>query len=222
MALVTPSELRSVLGVSSSLYSDAYLTKIIDTSELVILPLLVSYSSAVTNRRIASNVATLLTNTPHNYIVGSSVVVAGVDATFNGTYTVTGVDGEYQFSYAKTNADINANAVIPGFMQTGGVYQPMKAVPTISNAMDVGDPSNFVRIMELMQQEFPRLQSCFSSVSISDEDTKATLLRVFKEKNYLMDPHGAVGFLALENYLYAHPAEKGIFLETAHPVKFLM
>ena len=117
-------------------------------------------------------------------------------------------------------AACNANAVIPGFMQTGGVYQPMKAVPTISNAMDVGDPSNFVRIMELMQQEFPRLQSCFSSVSISDDDTKATLLRVFKEYDYLMDPHGAVGFLALENYLNAHPAEKGIFLETAHPVKF--
>ena len=116
-------------------------------------------------------------------------------------------------------AACNANAVIPGFMQTG-VYQPMKAVPTISNAMDVGDPSNFVRIMELMQQEFPKLQSCFSSVSISDEETKETLLRVFKEHDYLMDPHGAVGFLALENYLNVHPTEKGIFLETAHPVKF--
>jgi len=113
MSIVTPSELRSVLGVSSSLYNDTYLQKVIDTSELTILPLLVSYSSAVTNRRIKSNVATLLTNTPHNYIVGSSVVVASVDATFNGTYTVTAVDGEYQFSYAKTNADIDNNAVIP-------------------------------------------------------------------------------------------------------------
>ena len=113
MSIVTPSELRSVLGVSSSLYNDTYLQKIIDTSELTILPLLVSYSSAVTNRRIASNVATLTTNTPHNYIVGSSVVVATVDATFNGTYTVTAVNGEFEFSYAKTNADIAFNAVIP-------------------------------------------------------------------------------------------------------------
>ena len=113
MSLVTPSELRSVLGVSSSLYNDAYLQKIIDTSELVILPLLVSYSSAVTNRRIASNVATLVTNTPHNYIVGSSVVVAIGDATFDGTKTVTAVGSEYEFSYAKTNADIAMNAVIP-------------------------------------------------------------------------------------------------------------
>jgi threonine synthase len=86
--------------------------------------------------------------------------------------------------------------------------------------MDVGDPSNFVRILELMQQDFPRLKSCFSSVSISDEATKATLQRVFKNYQYLMDPHGAVGFLALENYLKEHPGSKGIFLETAHPVKF--
>ena len=113
MSIVTPTQLRDVLQVSSSLYSDAYLQKVIDTSELTILPLLVSYSSAVTNRRIASNVATLTTNTPHNYIVGSSVVVSSVDATFNGTYTVTAIGGEYEFSYAKTNADIAMNAVIP-------------------------------------------------------------------------------------------------------------
>ena len=113
MSIVTPTQLRDVLQVSSSLYSDAYLQKVIDTSELTILPLLVSYSSAVTNRRIASNVATLTTNTPHNYIVGSSIVVSGVDATFNGSFTVTAIGGEYEFSYAKTNADIAMNAVIP-------------------------------------------------------------------------------------------------------------
>ena len=113
MSIVTPSELRSVLGVSSSLYNDTYLQKVIDTSELTILPLLVSYSSAVTDRRIASNVATLTTNTPHNYIVGSNVVVAIGDATFDGTKTVTAVGSEYEFSYAKTNADIAMNAVIP-------------------------------------------------------------------------------------------------------------
>ena len=113
MSIVTPTQLRDVLQVSSSLYSDAYLQKVIDTSELTILPLIVSYYSAVTNLRIASNVATLTTNTPHNYIVGSSVVVSSVDATFNGTYTVTAIGGEYEFSYAKTNADIAMNAVIP-------------------------------------------------------------------------------------------------------------
>jgi hypothetical protein len=127
MSLVTPTQLRNVLGVSSSLYDDNYLQKVIDTSELTILPLLVSYSSAVTERRIQSNVATLATNTPHNYIVGSSVVVTGVDATFNGTYTVTAVDGEFAFSYAKTNADINTNAVIP----SGETYLSGKDAATI-------------------------------------------------------------------------------------------
>jgi len=113
MSLVTPTQLRDVLQVSSSLYSDAYLQKVIDTSELVILPLLVSYSAAVTDRRINSNVATLTTNTPHNYIVGSSAVVSIGDATFDGTKTVTAIGSEYEFSYAKTNADIARNAVIP-------------------------------------------------------------------------------------------------------------
>jgi hypothetical protein len=127
MSIVTPSELRSVLGVSSSLYNDTYLQKIIDTSELCILPLLVSYSSAVTNRRIKSNVATLTTNTPHNYIVGSAVVVANVDANFNGSYTVTVVGDEYEFSYAKTHADINVNAVIPH----GDTYLSGKDAATI-------------------------------------------------------------------------------------------
>jgi hypothetical protein len=113
MSIVTPSELRSVLGVSSSLYNDTYLQKVIDTSELTILPLLVSYSSAVTYHRRASNVATLTTNTPHNYIVGSSAVVSIGHQTFDGTKTVTAIGGEYQFSYASTGADVVENAVIP-------------------------------------------------------------------------------------------------------------
>jgi hypothetical protein len=127
MPLVTPSELRSVLGVSSSLYNDAYLTKIIDTSELVILPLLVSYSSAVTYHRRASNVATLTTNTPHNYIVGSSAVVSIGHQTFDGTKTVTAIGGEYQFSYASTGADVVENAVIPN----GTTYLSGKDAATI-------------------------------------------------------------------------------------------
>lgn len=113
MSLVTPSQLRSVIGVSASLYNDAYLQKVIDTAELTVLPLLESYSSSVTYKRISSNVATLTTNTPHNYIVGSSVVIASIDATFNGNQTVTAVDSEYEFSYALVAADQDKNAVIP-------------------------------------------------------------------------------------------------------------
>jgi threonine synthase len=116
-------------------------------------------------------------------------------------------------------AACNANDVVPRYMQTQQ-YEPMKAVPTISNAMDVGNPSNFVRILELFHQNFPELQQKFTSVSISDFETKATLKRVYEQQHYLLDPHGAVGYLALERYLNEHPHEKGIVLETAHPVKF--
>jgi len=84
----------------------------------------------------------------------------------------------------------------------------------------VGDPSNFVRIMELFQQEFSNLIAKVSSCSVTDEVTKQTLLSVYNEHNYLCDPHGAVAYRALEDYLQTHPNNKGIFLETAHPVKF--
>jgi threonine synthase len=86
--------------------------------------------------------------------------------------------------------------------------------------MDVGDPSNFVRILEIFNREFASLKKVLTSYSISDEETKATIRNVYDRYHYLPDPHGAVGFLALEQYLEKHPGDKGIFLETAHPVKF--
>ena len=116
-------------------------------------------------------------------------------------------------------AACNANDVVPEFFSSGN-YAAKKAVATISNAMDVGDPSNFVRIMQLFQQEVTALKNKVSSVSVSDETTKQTLLSVYKKYNYQCDPHGAVAYRALEDYLNAHPGDKGVFLETAHPVKF--
>jgi threonine synthase len=116
-------------------------------------------------------------------------------------------------------AACNANDVVPAFMQTQQ-YQPKKAVATISNAMDVGNPSNFVRILQLFNNEFVNLQKVLSSVSITDDETRATIRSVYQEQQYLLDPHGAVGYLALEGYLENNPEQKGIVLETAHPVKF--
>ncbi|HLP38873.1 threonine synthase [Lacibacter sp.] len=116
-------------------------------------------------------------------------------------------------------AACNANDIVPSFMQSQK-YQPKPAVATISNAMDVGNPSNFVRILELFHQQFPQLKEKFSSVSITDEETKQTMKRVYDELHYTLDPHGAVGYLALDRYLQQHVTDKGIFLETAHPVKF--
>jgi threonine synthase len=116
-------------------------------------------------------------------------------------------------------AACNANAVVPEFMQTGE-YHPKRAIATLSNAMDVGNPSNFVRVLELFHKQFDSLKNILSSYSISDEETRKTIGDVYAKYNYLLDPHGAVGYLALQEYLSSHTAQKGIFLETAHPVKF--
>lgn len=116
-------------------------------------------------------------------------------------------------------AACNANDTVPQFLQTQ-TYQPKSAVATISNAMDVGNPSNFIRILELFHHQFPQLKEKLSAYSITDDETKATMKRVHDKTGYILDPHGAVGYLALERYLQLHPSAKGMLLETAHPVKF--
>lgn len=120
-------------------------------------------------------------------------------------------------------AACNANNVVTKYLQGSGKtsgIQPQTAIPTISNAMDVGNPSNFVRILEIFQNDFPELKKSLSSYSISDQQTMAGIKEVYEQYRYLPDPHGAVGYLSLKQYLQDHSGEKGIFLETAHPVKF--
>jgi threonine synthase len=116
-------------------------------------------------------------------------------------------------------AACNANDTVPLYL-TSGVYQSKTSVATISNAMDVGNPSNFVRIMELFERNLGSLKNVLSSYSISDNETRDTIAKIFNERNYTLDPHGAVGFLALQRYLKEHPGKRGVFLETAHPSKF--
>lgn len=116
-------------------------------------------------------------------------------------------------------AATNANAVVPEFLQSGE-YAPKPAVATISNAMDVGDPSNFVRVLELFNQELGSLKKVLTSYSVTDVETRKAIREVYNSYGYLPDPHGAVGYKALQQYLQSHPGEKGFFLETAHPVKF--
>lgn len=116
-------------------------------------------------------------------------------------------------------AACNANDVVPAYLDSGD-YQPKKAIATLSNAMDVGNPSNFVRILELFHHKLGDLRNVLSSCSISDAETKQTIKDVYSTWQYLPDPHGAVGYLALQRYLQQHEGLKGIFLETAHPVKF--
>ncbi len=116
-------------------------------------------------------------------------------------------------------AACNVNAVVPEYLKTG-LFKPVKAKSSLSNAMDVGDPSNFVRVLALFNSEFEPLKQTMSSESISDEETGAAIRTLYREFGYLADPHGAVGWLALDRWLKIHPNQEGIFLETAHPVKF--
>ena len=117
-------------------------------------------------------------------------------------------------------AACNSNDVVPEFLQTGN-YQPKKTIATVSNAMDVGNPSNFVRVLELFHHQIHDLKTILSSYSISDAATKATISEVFQQYDYTLDPHGAVGYYALIDYLGDSVKNSGgIFLETAHPVKF--
>jgi|688.fasta_scaffold27919_3 threonine synthase len=116
-------------------------------------------------------------------------------------------------------AACNANRVVPDYISTGN-YLPQQAVATISNAMDVGDPSNFIRILNIFGYAYPSVKEMLSSQSISDVETEASIARVYRDHGYLLDPHGAVAYAALEQYLTIHPEQKGFILETAHPVKF--
>lgn len=116
-------------------------------------------------------------------------------------------------------AACNANDIVSEYLETQNL-KPKQAVPTLSNAMDVGNPSNFVRILEIFNQQFPELKSKLSSYTITDDETAATIRKVYERYNYTLDPHGAVGYLSLERYFGQQGGGKGIFLETAHPVKF--
>ncbi|WP_299108950.1 threonine synthase [uncultured Tenacibaculum sp.] len=116
-------------------------------------------------------------------------------------------------------AATNVNDTVPNYLESGK-YEPKPSKATISNAMDVGNPSNFIRIQELFDNDIEQLKKAFSSYSFSDELTKETMKSIYKESGYIADPHGAVGYLGLEKYGLKVNAI-GIFLETAHPVKFL-
>ncbi len=117
-------------------------------------------------------------------------------------------------------AATNSNDTVPEFMKTGK-YLPKPSTATISNAMDVGDPSNFIRIRHLCNDDFENLKQKLFSFTFSDAETKEAMKSIYKNSNYIADPHGAVGYLGLKKYQEAHSDTYGIFLETAHPVKFL-
>ncbi|WP_142786182.1 threonine synthase [Changchengzhania lutea] len=117
-------------------------------------------------------------------------------------------------------ASNNTNNVVTRYLQTQH-YKPKPSVQTISNAMDVGEPSNFIRVQEIYKNTFSDLKDNLSSYSFTDDETKAAMLEIYNDFNYVADPHGAVGYLGCKAYLKENPKAHCVFLETAHPTKFL-
>jgi threonine synthase len=116
-------------------------------------------------------------------------------------------------------AACNSNDVFTQYIREG-VYKPQSAKKTVSNAMDVGDPSNFSRILELYRGNHGVIKEEISSYTINDQETLAAIRDVNLRHHVLLDPHSAVAFASLEDWLVLHPSKKGIIMGTAHPIKF--
>lgn len=117
-------------------------------------------------------------------------------------------------------AATNANDTVPRFLEKGN-YAPRPSVVTISNAMDVGNPSNFIRIQELYHHDLKEFNKDFSSYSFTDTETEAAMKDIYSRTHYIAEPHGAIGYLGLKKEMEKQPNSVGVFLETAHPIKFL-
>ena len=121
---------------------------------------------------------------------------------------------------SKFIAATNINDVVPEYLQSG-IFTPRASKRTISNAMDVGNPSNFVRMLHLFKADHHLVTTHVVGKSYDDIETKNAIRQVYNEHGYILDPHGAVGYLALVDYLSTNSEKPGIFLETAHPAKFV-
>ncbi len=117
-------------------------------------------------------------------------------------------------------AATNANDVIPSYLQTGN-YLPRPSIPTLSNAMDVGDPSNYERLDYLYRSDVEIFRDHVEAWAVDDKTTKSIMKRVYREHRYLCCPHTAVGYRAAELYREKHPGIDTIILSTAHPGKFV-
>ena len=122
---------------------------------------------------------------------------------------------------SKFIASVNQNDSFVKYLDTG-VFTPVKTKKTISNAMDVGNPSNFYRILDIYNYDLKAIRQDIAGFSYSDDQTRQAIKKVYQEYNYVLDPHGAVGYLGVKEYLKKQSSQvQGIFLETAHPAKFI-
>jgi len=113
----------------------------------------------------------------------------------------------------------NVNDVVPEYLKTGK-YRPRPSIPTIANAMDVGNPSNFARILDLYGQSHDAIATAMSAYVYTDDELRSTIGEVYLRTGYLLDPHGAAGYRALKAFTPKQKGIPGVFLETAHPGKF--
>ncbi len=116
-------------------------------------------------------------------------------------------------------AATNDNNVVPEYLETGR-FAPRPSVRTISNAMDVGNPSNFARMLDLYDSVWNDMTKNIHGYAYNDAETRTAVLEIKEKYNYVMDPHGAVGYLAVEAYQKENPDTQAVILETAHPAKF--
>jgi len=117
-------------------------------------------------------------------------------------------------------ATTNINDIVPHYLTTKE-FLPRPSASTISNAMDVGNPSNFARMLNLFHDDHSAMKSEITGYSFTDEETRGAMKEVYKKYNYTLDPHGAIGYLGLKKYQSQNSEMTGVFLETAHPAKFL-
>ncbi len=117
-------------------------------------------------------------------------------------------------------AATNSNDIVPAYLQTGH-FIPRPSQHTISNAMDVGNPSNFARLMDMYDHSLEKIRQEVVGYRFNDEETRQFMREVYQQHGYTLDPHGAIGYGALRDYLKDKPELTGVFLETAHPAKFI-
>jgi threonine synthase len=116
-------------------------------------------------------------------------------------------------------ASTNINKEVPEYLASG-IFQPRASIATISNAMDVGNPSNFSRMLELFHHDYREMRKLISGFYFSDDETREAIRELFSKNNYLADPHTAVGYSGLKKYFEENKNIPGIFISTAHPSKF--
>jgi threonine synthase len=182
------------------------------------------------NRQLASansiNVARLIPQSfyyfhAYNQVPDGKQVVFSIPSGNFGNLTAGLFAKRMGLPVEKFIASTNSNDVVPKYLETG-IYNPQPSVSTISNAMDVGAPSNFARMKELYQDNLENFCKEITGCSFTDTETISGMKEVFQTFAYTLDPHGAVGYLGLKEYLNESSTNAfGIILETAHPAKFL-